>query len=173
MRVDRLNEMEEYILSEGTVPLEKLAARFDVSTNTVRRDVNELIKRGRIRKVYGGVSAITEHDTNLTPVPLQVRAVEHSTAKNIIGRLAAGMVSDGDTIFLDSGTTVACMVPYLAEKEDVTIVTHSLNVMCDHYGIALQHHQADSDSHACAQILLRYLADGAQEKDFIRTYRLI
>jgi DeoR family myo-inositol catabolism operon transcriptional repressor len=129
VRVDRLNEMEEYILSEGTVPLEKLAARFDVSTNTVRRDVNELIKRGRIRKVYGGVSAITEHDTNLTPVPLQVRAVEHSTAKNIIGRLAAGMVSDGDTIFLDSGTTVACMVPYLAEKEDVTIVTHSLNVM--------------------------------------------
>ena len=52
-------------------------------------------------------------------------------------------------------------------------ISHLLNVMCDHYGIALQHHQADSDSHACAQILLRYLADGAQEKDFIRTYRLI
>ena len=86
VRVDRLNEMEEYILSEGTVPLEKLAKQFDVSTNTVRRDVNELIKRGRIRKVYGGVSAITEHDTNLTPVPLQVRAVEHSTAKIVLNQ---------------------------------------------------------------------------------------
>ena len=129
MRIDRLIEMEEYILSEGNVPLENLANHFMVSVNTVRRDVNELIKRGRIRKVYGGVSAITENDTDTTPVPLQVRSVKNSTAKNIIGRLAADMVSDGDTIFLDSGTTVACMVPYLAEKTNVTLITHSLNVM--------------------------------------------
>ncbi len=51
-------------------------------------------------------------------------------------------------------------------------ISHSLNVMCDHYGIALDHHQADSDSHACAELLLRYLADGANEGDFIRTYRM-
>jgi len=51
-------------------------------------------------------------------------------------------------------------------------ISHSLNVMCDYYGIRLHHHQADSDSRACAEILLRYLASGAQEKDFIRTYRL-
>ena len=49
---------------------------------------------------------------------------------------------------------------------------HSLNVDCDYYGIALDHHRADSDSRACAQILLRYLKDGANEMDFIRTYRL-
>ena len=47
MRIDRLIEMEEYILSEGNVPLENLANHFMVSVNTVRRDVNELIKRGR------------------------------------------------------------------------------------------------------------------------------
>ena len=51
-------------------------------------------------------------------------------------------------------------------------ISHSLNVMCDHYGIALDHHKADSDSHACAELLLRYLADGANEGDFIRTYRM-
>ena len=52
-------------------------------------------------------------------------------------------------------------------------ISHSLNVMCDHYGIRLNHHQADSDSHACAEILLRYFAAGAEEKQFIRTYRLL
>ena len=52
-------------------------------------------------------------------------------------------------------------------------ISHSLNVMCEHYGIALDHHQADSDSHACAEILLRYFAAGAEEKDFIRTYRMV
>lgn len=51
-------------------------------------------------------------------------------------------------------------------------ISHSLNVMCGHYGIALDHHQADSDSHACAEILLRYFAAGADERDFIRTYHL-
>ena len=52
-------------------------------------------------------------------------------------------------------------------------VSHRLNAMCDYYGIRLRHHQADSDSHACAEILLKYFESGAQEKDFIRTYRFV
>jgi len=48
-------------------------------------------------------------------------------------------------------------------------MSHKLDVLCDHYGIRLAHHQADSDSSACAQILLRYLESGAQVKQFIRT----
>ena len=48
-------------------------------------------------------------------------------------------------------------------------MSHKLNVLCDYYGIALNHHQAASDSHACAEILLRYLEDGADVRQFIRT----
>ena len=51
-------------------------------------------------------------------------------------------------------------------------MSHKLNVLCDYYGIELDHHKADSDSHACAAILLRYFEDGAEERDHIRTYRL-
>ena len=51
-------------------------------------------------------------------------------------------------------------------------MSHSLNVLCDHYGISLDHHQADSDSNACAEILLRYIESGADVNSFIRTYRL-
>ncbi len=50
---------------------------------------------------------------------------------------------------------------------------HRLNDMCEHYGIELDHHKADSDSHACAEILLRYFRAGADERKFIRTYRMI
>ena len=49
---------------------------------------------------------------------------------------------------------------------------HSLDVMCAHYGIPLDHHQAESDSRACAEILLRYMQSGADVTQFIRTYRL-
>lgn len=49
-------------------------------------------------------------------------------------------------------------------------MSHNLDVLCDYYGIALDHHQAGSDSHACAEILLRYLEAGADVRQFIRTY---
>ena len=51
-------------------------------------------------------------------------------------------------------------------------MSHRLNVLCDYYGICLDHHQAASDSHACAEILLRYLEDGAVIRQHIRTYSL-
>ena len=46
---------------------------------------------------------------------------------------------------------------------------HNLNVLCDHYGIALQHHHAGSDSRACAQVLLHLLQEGARTDQFLRT----
>ena len=51
-------------------------------------------------------------------------------------------------------------------------MSHSLNVLCDHYGISLDHHQAGSDSRACAEILLRYLESGADVRPYIRTCSL-
>lgn len=51
-------------------------------------------------------------------------------------------------------------------------ISHQLNDMCDYYGIDLSHHRADSDSRACAQILIRYLESGAEPGRFIRTYTL-
>ena len=51
-------------------------------------------------------------------------------------------------------------------------IKHNLNVMCDHYGIALAHHQADSDSHACAEILLRYIESGIDVREYVKEYKL-
>ena len=52
-------------------------------------------------------------------------------------------------------------------------ISHKLNDLCNYYGIELDHHKADSDSRATAEILLRYFEAGAEEKDFIRTYKLM
>ena len=51
-------------------------------------------------------------------------------------------------------------------------IRHKLNDLCEYYGIELDHHQADSDSRAAAEILLRYFKAGVDEREFIRTYRL-
>lgn len=123
--MDRANEMEQYVLQHGTASLEELAGQFHISLNTVRRDVAALLSRGRIRKTYGGVAAVE----NSGPVSMSIRASKNRGPKQLIGRLAADLVEDGQTIFLDSGSTVLAMIPYLSERRNVTIVTHGLCAM--------------------------------------------
>lgn len=132
MRSDRLNQMEAFILSNGTATLYELARHFDISLNTVRRDVSALIERGHIRKVYGGVSSIEALETQpfATLLPLAKRAELMAEEKQAIGELAASLVEEDSVIFLDSGSTVPHMIPFLSRK-NVRIVTHSLSVMVE------------------------------------------
>lgn len=125
MRLDRLNSIEHYILERGTVSLEELTSHFKVSMNTIRRDLVELLNRGNIEKVYGGVSALPDQ----RPFTLAVRSNTNSVSKKLIGELAAPLVKDNDTIFLDSGSTIPFILPHIANKQNVTIVTHSLSAM--------------------------------------------
>ena len=56
MKISRLNAIEEYVLTNRTVGIDELCQVFQVSKNTIRRDLSELENRGRITKVYGGVT---------------------------------------------------------------------------------------------------------------------
>lgn len=125
MRVGRLNLMEQYILGKENVSLEELSNQFDISVNTVRRDIAELLKRGNVRKVYGGVSSKLVN----RPLDFSVREQKNSGAKQIIGQLAASMVSDGTSIFLDSGSTTPNLLRHLGEKNGITVITHSLRAL--------------------------------------------
>lgn len=128
MRVNRLNEMESYVFAQGSASLEALSSRFNVSLNTARRDVNELIKRGTIKKVYGGVIASQQP---AMPIPISSRENSNTKAKTIIAQLAASQISDGTTIFMDNGTTVSAIVPFLTAKSGLVVVTNSLAVISE------------------------------------------
>lgn len=58
MKLLRIQEMEAYILKNGSASLDELCEEFNVSKNTIRRDINKLVENGVIRKVYGGVTAV-------------------------------------------------------------------------------------------------------------------
>ena len=123
MRLNRMNEMERYVLDHGTSSLEDLCQYFNVSMNTVRRDIADLVQRGKLNKVYGGVSAPSNPPV---VIPTTERSQKNDVAKNAIGQLAATLVHDNMSIFLDSGTTTMCILPYLKDKHNVTVITHSL-----------------------------------------------
>ncbi len=127
MKVSRLNSIEQYVIAHETVSIDELCDVFSVSKNTIRRDLNELETRGHIAKVYGGVTAAVPSGA----VPAPIRSGLHTADKSLIGRLAAEEVDDGDTIFIDSGTTTLCLLRYLATKKRITVITHSLGAMAE------------------------------------------
>lgn len=127
MKISRLNAIEEYVLSKKTVSIDDLCEVFSVSKNTIRRDLNELEARGHIAKVYGGVTAVTPEDV----MPLPVRSGLNPAAKDLIGKLAARELSDGDTIFIDSGSTAVNVLRHLPPRIKLTVVTHSLPAMVE------------------------------------------
>ena len=125
MKNIRLEQMEQYIMQKDAVTMEELQKHCNTSMNTVRRDVALLIKKGTVEKVYGGVCARKAEQL----APFDVRTIKHQEAKLAIGRRAAELVEDGDTIFLDSGTTTLHVVQNLARKKNITIITHNLHAI--------------------------------------------
>ena len=118
MKSRRLTEMEGYILSHGSVPMEELRDVFKISMNTARRDITELVQGGRVEKVYGGVKAIEQ----VQPlVPYAVRSSSPSRAKQAICRIAGEMVRDGDIILMhdvhqETADAAERIIPALLER---------------------------------------------------------
>lgn len=125
MRLQRIDHMEQHILENKMVTLEDLCTLFNASKNTVRRDVEVLVGRGTVKKVYGGVRAAGRRELS----PFAEREVRNLSAKRAVGRRAAALVEDGDVIFIDSGTTTLHMLDGLGERKNLTILTHSLDVI--------------------------------------------
>ena len=125
MRSFRLTQMKQYILDQKTVTLEQLSQKFNISMNTVRRDIKELIGTGNIQKVYGGVSAAE----NSHLIPYQERSGKQAVEKNEIARLAAEMIQPNEVIFIDSGTTTRHILEHLDPQKKITVVTYSLSVI--------------------------------------------
>ena len=124
MKTNRIKKIEEYILSNESVSLDSLCDVFKISKNTIRRDINEIEKKGSIKKVYGGVTSVVK---NL--IPFEERNIKNNYKKIAIAKAACEFVKDGDVIFIDSGTTTLNMIDFLKNRNDVTILTNNLNVI--------------------------------------------
>ena len=104
MRTKRIDLIERYIEEEKLVSLDVLCEKFAVSKNTIRRDIEELVKKGVVEKVYGGVSfKAPPSDTPL--VPYEERHTVLSAEKDAISKKAASFVKESDIIYIDTGTT--------------------------------------------------------------------
>lgn len=113
------------LLEERTFwPVSELADRFEVSEETIRRDARQLERSGVIQKVHGGLSATN----NKIEAPYRIRLRENAEAKQRIAQTAAGLVSEGMTLLLDSGTSCHWLARSLASVRNLTILTNSVEI---------------------------------------------
>lgn len=118
---ERRNEIIRMLLEQGYVKAQALAEHYQVSMETIRKDLTYLEDTGIAHKEYGGAS-LSQQDIELT---LPVR-MEHSSRKRKIARCALGFLEDAKVIFLDAGTTVHELAKLLNACRPLDIVTNSL-----------------------------------------------
>ena len=124
-KAKRQREIVELVMQQGEVTTNDLCERFGVSEMTIRRDLRELDKEGMLRRVFGG--AVSNLGRGYEP-PSQVRASQNVQAKQAIGRRAAEMIFDGDSVAFDVGTTTIEIVRSLEKRHNLTILTSSIPI---------------------------------------------
>jgi DeoR family transcriptional regulator of aga operon/DeoR family fructose operon transcriptional repressor len=123
LTADRRNRMAQILLKNGSIKVGEMAEFFDVSTETIRKDIIYLEKMGIAEKNYGGaipkVSAVEK--------PLNEKEWVHADEKAEIAAKAVAMIGEHDTVLLDAGSTTSAIAKQLTIKSDLTIITNSLD----------------------------------------------
>uniref|UniRef100_UPI0035CAAA24 transcriptional repressor AgaR n=1 Tax=uncultured Sphingomonas sp. TaxID=158754 RepID=UPI0035CAAA24 len=125
---ERRLRISTLVRERGSVQVAPLAESFGVSMQTIRKDLRFLATRGVMERSYGG--GISADAVNVTAEPpVEVKRSSHADEKMRIGKLAAAMVSPGESIVLDSGTTTLQIARFLPDDEDITVLTNDLDIL--------------------------------------------
>lgn len=115
----------ERLQSESYVDTQALRSFLGVSEATVRRDLVDLEARGLIRRTHGGALPAVQVTQDYTNAE---RLTKNTAEKARIGRTAAGLVQEGDVVFLDAGTTTLEVARNLAGRQDLTFITNGTDI---------------------------------------------
>lgn len=119
---DRRHEIIELLVDIGSVTLEELSQRFDVSRMTIHRDLAELEEEGLLRKVRGGatIEASGQFESDF-----RYRARLAAEEKRRIAERAAAFLTPGTSVIIDDGSTSQMLLPALLEKRPLTVITNN------------------------------------------------
>jgi DeoR/GlpR family transcriptional regulator of sugar metabolism len=133
----RRQQILQHLRAQRVLSYREITELLGVSHMTARRDVAALADEGKVQVTQGGVLAVTK----LLEEPRRsVKEGVDLPAKAAIARRAAELVTDSMTIYLDAGTTVQAMCPYLQNRKDLTIVSNDLvtaSAFLEHPGVDL------------------------------------
>jgi len=127
LATERRKIILEKLQSEKRVIVQELSEFFNVSDETIRRDIDRLSQEGLAIKEYGGAT-LNEKGPDL---PFNVRKIHNPEAKKQIGEKIAELVNDGDSVILDASTTAVFVARALKAKNRLTVITNSIEVLME------------------------------------------
>ena len=128
LALERRNLILEKLQEEKRVVVSELSQLYSVSEETIRRDLDKLEKEGLAIKSYGG--AVINEDFSID-LPFNVRKNQNVAGKQKMAELAASLVNEGDHIFLDASTTAVFVAKALKDKERLTVITNSMEILLE------------------------------------------
>ncbi len=123
---ERQRQILSLLTQQGRLSVTEIVKQFSISEATARRDLESLASQGKAQRVHGGVIAVEQAPPEL---PILERDSEQPEEKARIGRAAASLVADKETVFLGSGTTVLEVARNLRDRKNLTVITNSLPVL--------------------------------------------
>ncbi|MGR5892725.1 MULTISPECIES: DeoR/GlpR family DNA-binding transcription regulator [Klebsiella/Raoultella group] len=123
---DRREQILAMLIESGYLNANHLSKQFNVDSSTVRRDLIHLEKSGQIIRTHGGV--LPALATQAQDTPYNIRKGRNHDQKVAIGKYAATLISDGDSVILDNGSTVYELATQLIFKQNITVITNDLNI---------------------------------------------
>ncbi|MBQ4631083.1 MAG: DeoR/GlpR transcriptional regulator [Clostridia bacterium] len=121
---ERIESIMNILKENGYVTVKFLTDNLHYSTATINRDLNLMEKQKLVTRSYGGVELVKRKG-----VPLPFRYHKMKVVKNRMGKLAADLVDDGDTIFVDGSTTTEYMARHLDTKKGITVITNNIAIV--------------------------------------------
>lgn len=124
---ERHQAIAELVASRGRVSVTELADHFDVTTETVRRDLSTLERLKLLRRVHGG--AVSVRSLTMLEAQLPERDLEHATEKQRIARAALDLLPpEGCTMILDAGSTTMRLAQLLPSSAQWTVITNAVPI---------------------------------------------
>lgn len=128
---ERRKKIIELAHQEKKVLVSVLSRMFDVTEETIRRDLEKLENEGIVNRTYGG--AVLNRHTN-EDLPFTTRNVLNTDIKRDIALKALDLINDGDTLMLDPSSTSFEFMKLLTNKNNLTVITNSINILHDFTG---------------------------------------
>lgn len=130
MSSEREKAILQILIQKKAVSVSELAKRLYVSEPSIRRDLHRLETQRLLKRTHGG--AVLEAN-GISPIkfPFILRELESSDAKIQIARRAAALIPDESVVFLDASTSAYRLIPFLAEKRDMTVITNGVKALTD------------------------------------------
>ena len=132
LAIERRNEILEKLQAERRVVVSELSQIYDVSEETIRRDLEKLVNDGYAIKSYGG--AVINENVNID-LPFNIRKNRNVVGKQRIAELVSSLIHDGDSIMLDASSTAVYMAKALKDKKNLTLITNSIEIIIELFDV--------------------------------------